>query len=74
MIKHQLFFIRKFLQFDFDGIDLSDEGLHPLEIPLGFCAEDGFENSVDHDYLDYYGSEVLLTSGIENLNTIDMKD
>lgn len=29
---------------------------------------------VSDDYIDYYGSEVLLTSGISNLNTIDMKD
>lgn len=29
---------------------------------------------VSNDYIDYNGSEVLLTSGIENLITIDMKD
>ena len=29
---------------------------------------------VDEDFINYHGSEVLLTSGINNLNTIDMKD
>ena len=29
---------------------------------------------LEGDYIDYHGSDVLLTSGIENLNTIDMKD
>lgn len=29
---------------------------------------------VSRDYIDYYGSEVLLTSGIDNLITIDEKD
>ena len=29
---------------------------------------------VSDDYIDYYGSEELLTSGISYLNTIDMKD
>lgn len=37
-------------------------------------SNDYYTIHVDKDYLDYYGSEVLLTSGIENLNTIDMKD
>ena len=29
---------------------------------------------VSDDYIDYFGSEVLLTSAIDKLNTIDMKD
>ena len=37
-------------------------------------GNDYYNIRVDRDYIDYHGSEVLLTSGIENLNTIDMKD
>lgn len=37
-------------------------------------SSDYYSIHVDGDYIDYHGSEVLLTSGISNLNTIDMKD
>ena len=37
-------------------------------------SNDYYTIRVDKDYIDYHGSEVLLTSGIEYLNTIDMKD
>lgn len=37
-------------------------------------SNDYYTINVNRDYIDYYGSEVLLTTDISKLNTIDMKD
>lgn len=37
-------------------------------------SNDYYTIRVDNDYIDYYGNEVLLTTVIDKLNTIDMKD